>query len=99
MTAGDFSGMTLSDWLKGREILRESQMSSRLLLVRLCTCCRWRPWGKSMCTERTSPELAGLVDTVVTLVVGLRLFFPACWRSPVLQDAIETSCVTLFLFR
>ena len=70
MTAGDFSGMTLSDWLeKGAEILRESLHEPLRLLARLCGLLLLAAVGKSMCTERTSPELAGLVDTVVTLAV------------------------------
>ena len=40
--------------------------------------------GKSMCTERTSPELAGLVDTVVTLAV-----FTLC-SSCVLFETVMT---------
>ncbi len=84
MTAGDFSGMTLSDWLeKGAEILRESLHEPLRLLARLCGLLLLAAVGKSMCTERTSPELAGLVDTVVTLAVFTLCFLPACWRSPV----------------
>ena len=112
MTAGDFSGMTLSDWLeKGAEILRESLHEPLRLLARLCGLVlhglekgRLRGLlllaavGKSMCTERTSPELAGLVDTVVTLAVFTLCSSCMLALTGVLQDAIETSRVYIISF-
>ena len=99
MTAGDFSGMTLSDWLeKGAEILRESLHEPLRLLARLCGLLLLAAVGKSMCTERTSPELAGLVDTVVTLAVFTLCSSCMLALTGVLQDAIETSRVYIISF-
>ena len=99
MTAGDFSGMTLSDWLeKGAEILRESLHEPLRLLARLCGLLLLAAVGKSMCTERTSPELAGLVDTVVTLAVFTLCSSCVLALTGVLQDAIETSRVYIISF-
>ena len=99
MTAGDFSGMTLSDWLeKGAEILRESLHEPLRLLARLCGLLLLAAGGKSMCTERPSPELAGLVDTVVTLAVFTLCSSCMLALTGVLQDAIETSRVYIISF-
>ena len=99
MTAGEFSGMTLSDWLeKGAEILRESLHEPLRLLARLCGLLLLAAVGKSMCTERTSPELAGLVDTVVTLAVFTLCSSCMLALTGVLQDAIETSRVYIISF-
>ncbi|MFR9158973.1 MAG: stage III sporulation protein AE [Ruthenibacterium lactatiformans] len=51
-----------------------------------------------MCTERTSPELAGLVDTVVTLAVFTLCSSCMLALTGVLQDAIETSRVYIISF-
>ena len=83
MTAGDFSGMTLSDWLeKGAEILRESLHEPLRLLARLC--------GLLL--------LAALVDTVVTLAVFTLCSSCMLALTGVLQDAIETSRVYIISF-
>lgn len=91
--------MTLSDWLeKGAEILRESLHEPLRLLARLCGLLLLAAVGKSMCTERTSPELAGLVDTVVTLAVFTLCSSCMLALTGVLQDAIETSRVYIISF-
>ena len=51
-----------------------------------------------MCTERTSLELAGLVETVVTLAVFTLCSSCMLALTGVLQDAIETSRVYIISF-
>lgn len=68
------------------------------LLARLCGLLLLAAVGKSMCTERTSPELAGLVDTVVTLAVFTLCSSCMLALTGVLQDAIETSRVYIISF-
>lgn len=99
MTAEDFSAMTLSDWLeKGAQALNDSLRAPLRLLAKLCGLLLLAAVGKSMCTERTSPELAGLVDTVVTLAAFTLCSASMLALTGVLQEAIETSRVYIISF-
>ena len=92
MTAQEFSAMTLPDWLAwlGQQ-LRQSIRRPLQLLAKLCGVLLLAAVGQSLCADRTSPELAGLVDTIAALAVFALCAAPVTALNELLEDAVQTS--------
>lgn len=92
MTAGEFTAMTPPDWLAwlaGQ--LRECTQRPLRLFAKLCGVLLLAAVGQSLCADRASPELLGLVDTVAALAVFALCAAPVIALTEVLEDAVQAS--------
>ncbi len=99
MTAETFCAMTLPDWLSwlGKQ-LRSSAKQPLRLLAKLCGVLLLAAVGQSLCADRTSPELLGLVDTVAALAIFALCAAPVTALAGLLEEAVQTSRAYLVSF-
>lgn len=92
MTAEEFRAATLPDWLAWLgEQLEKSMEQPLRLLAKLCGVLLLAAVGQSICADRTSPELLGLVDTIAALAVFALCAAPVIALTGLLEDAVQAS--------
>lgn len=92
MTAEEFGAMTLPDWLAWLgEQLQGSIKRPLRLFAKLCGVLLLASVGQSLCADRTSPELLGLLDTVAALAIFALCAAPVTALAGLLEDAIQAS--------
>lgn len=99
MTAEEFGAMTLPDWLGrlGDQLKRGWERPVRLL-AKLCGLLLLAAVGQSLCADRSSPELLGLVDTVSALAVFLLCSAPLLTLTEALGGAVQASRAYIVTF-
>lgn len=99
MTAGEFSAMTLPDWLAwlGGQLRQCAERPLRLF-AKLCGVLLLAAVGQSLCADRSSPELLSLVDTVAALAVFALCAAPVTALTELLEDAVQASRTYLVSF-